>query len=477
MANSASILIPWLLCGWLNSHSWPRMMSLRYAAQSLWWGENLNRLTQVKLPKRGFFLLLLLLLLLLFLLPFFFFFFFSKIPPYPLTFSFSFFFFFFWAGRCCTRGSIQIWIVILPSSTTSTWRAPLATLQWGGLYMSVMAQEMRHQKKLENVMLLSLIPGDVDFTHVWENFRLEIKELQVRKFCCLLNPFLFCSFFFLLLFLRQKVSRFDTQSAENNSLTESNWGCSRRTALKGRGIWTMSVLRPGSAVPDAMPPRFLLSSLSSRKQFLILSCLLLLSSFYFLLLLLPPPPPPLPSFLLLSAGWHLERTLRLLCKSSSKRNARGSGGAQEIPLGGRFWGCQEVTRVPWKLLSLQRAEFWSVSANSMRALPPSVPGNPALLFQVDLLAPLFFPTDILNSFLAFAVSWNRSILRKLRPDQRDMINLLIRSFPFPSGLPKIYFGTDDDQIFIPSPSAYRVIAPLPHCFLFLFFLPFFPLCC
>ena len=166
-------------------------------------------------------------------------------------------------------------------------KSPTRYASVGGLYMSVMAQEMRHQKKLENVMLLSLIPGDVDFTHVWENFRLEIKELQVRKFCCLLNPFLFCSFFFLLLFLRQKVSRFDTQSAENNSLTESNWGCSRRTALKGRGIWTMSVLRPGSAVPDAMPPRFLLSSLSSRKQFLILSCLL--SSFFFLL---PPPPPP-----------------------------------------------------------------------------------------------------------------------------------------------------------------------------------------
>ena len=58
-------------------------------------------------------------------------------------------------------------------------KSPTRYASVGGLYMSVMSQKLRDQKKLENVMLLSLIPGDVNFTNIWEIFRREIQDLQV----------------------------------------------------------------------------------------------------------------------------------------------------------------------------------------------------------------------------------------------------------------------------------------------------------
>ena len=42
--------------------------------------------------------------------------------------------------------------------------------------------------------------------------------------------------------------------------------------------------------------------------------------------------------------------------------------------------------------------------------------------------------------------------KKLRPDQRDSVNMLIREFPFPTGVPKICFGTCSFFFFFFCPS-------------------------
>jgi len=61
-------------------------------------------------------------------------------------------------------------------------KSPTRYASVGGLYMSVMPQQLAEQRKLENISLLSLIPGDVSFDDVWEEYRKELKRLETAGF-------------------------------------------------------------------------------------------------------------------------------------------------------------------------------------------------------------------------------------------------------------------------------------------------------
>jgi len=73
----------------------------------------------------------------------------------------------------------QLWVSIFYDSYTS---APTRYKSVGGLYMTIMNMELRHQKKLENVFLLSLVPSGADYFQVWEEYRRELVRLQCEGF-------------------------------------------------------------------------------------------------------------------------------------------------------------------------------------------------------------------------------------------------------------------------------------------------------
>lgn len=70
-------------------------------------------------------------------------------------------------------------------------KSPTRYASVGGLYLSIMPQRLADQRKLENITLLSLLPGDVAFADVWELYREEIKSLEVTFSTFIIFPRLF----------------------------------------------------------------------------------------------------------------------------------------------------------------------------------------------------------------------------------------------------------------------------------------------
>ena len=73
----------------------------------------------------------------------------------------------------------QLYISIFYDSYTS---APTRYKSVGGLYMTIMNMVIKHQKKPENVFLLSLVPSGADYFQVWEIYRQELVRLQDTGF-------------------------------------------------------------------------------------------------------------------------------------------------------------------------------------------------------------------------------------------------------------------------------------------------------
>jgi len=73
----------------------------------------------------------------------------------------------------------HVWVSVFYDSYTS---APTRYKSVGGLYMTIANMRLRHQKKLENVFLLSLVPSGADFFQVWEPYRKELVRLETVGF-------------------------------------------------------------------------------------------------------------------------------------------------------------------------------------------------------------------------------------------------------------------------------------------------------
>ena len=272
-------------------------------------------------------------------------------------------------------------------------------------------------------MLLSLIPGDVNFTEVWNIFRLEIKELQVISssflsgFSLILIPPFFpfpqtTGFTFLHPRTGEKLQYLVRLGLVKADSPQRSWNLDH----VGLTAWLCCPRCPATKVQGFF-------------------------HFFFRFFLLTF----FPGF---SSGWHLEWKFWLLYTSPSKRSSGSRGSSPKIPDPRTIFADQEDSGISRKSFTIQGSWFWSLSADGVWAISPTFSGGVAFLFQVLpfplLLSFVLLLCLFLFFFLIYSDSFSfpfcRQVVKEILPEGRDLVNLMIRNFPFPRGVPKIYFG-------------------------------------
>jgi len=82
----------------------------------------------------------------------------------------------FFEGGLSYDQETQLYVSVFFDRYTS---APTRYKSTGGLYLSICNQRQADQRKMENVMLLSLVPPNVPFHEIWEHYRKELKSLEI----------------------------------------------------------------------------------------------------------------------------------------------------------------------------------------------------------------------------------------------------------------------------------------------------------
>jgi len=229
-------------------------------------------------------------------------------------------------------------------------------------------------------MLLSLIPGDVNFTEVWNIFRLEIKELQVISSSFLSGfslilitpppPFFpfpqTTGFTFLHPRTGEKLQYLVRLGLVKADSPQRSWNLDH----VGLTAWLCCPRCPATKVQGFF-------------------------HFFFRFFLLTF----FPGF---SSGWHLEWKFWLLYTSPSKRSSGSRGSSPKIPDPRTIFADQEDSGISRKSFTIQGSWFWSLSADGVWAISPTFSGGVAFLFQVLPFPSSFFCSSSLFILILFS---------------------------------------------------------------------------